>query len=87
MLIDEKSDRSSQGIPRLFQEGRCYEVFVLTLPCWWLLGDERLVNYFLSLEPDSPLYHFNLSFLDWNRMNKQGRLIILIRKEVMPWPF
>ena len=76
-----------QSIPRLFQEWRCCEVFVLTLPWWWLLGDESLVNCFLSLEPNSPLCQFNLSCLDWNRMNKQRRLIILIRKEVKPWPF
>lgn len=37
--------------------------------------------------PVSRACHFNLSFLNWNKMNEQRRLIILIIKEVKPWSF
>lgn len=87
MDMDENSESGPEGIPRLLPGWRHCEDFVLTLPWSELHGDERFVNGFLSLEPDSPLCHFNLSFLDQNRMNEQGRLIILIRKEVKLLPF
>lgn len=46
-----------------------------------------LIKHFLSPELESPLCHFNLSFLDCNKMSEQRRLIILIIKAVKPRSF
>lgn len=85
--IDENFEVGPQGIPRLFQGWEYLRILSWFCLDGGYIGKERVLNCFLSLEPDSSLCHFNLNFLDWNRINEQRKLIILIRKEVKTWSF